>query len=129
MTTPEFITAIAPVVRYAKAQGWQRVECLLYGADGKQLPFKVDRVRFGKGQCVYGVKASPVTWFEPTSPQQAVDVLVALGVLPLHLSSQYQKGVDDGEWLATPHKATAAAALTPDALPDGVEGVQIGGRS
>src|SRR5690606_8479516 len=120
--SPEFAAVVAPVVRWAKAQGWRRVDNgVVYDADNMRLPFDVECVRLADRSWAYGVRALPVRWFGPDTPQQAVDVLAALGVLPPHLSSQWQAGRGMAR--------AAACVLIPDALPDGVEGVQIGGRS
>lgn len=120
--TKEWAETVGPVIRWAKKEGWHRREHLLHDGDGNQLGFDIDCQR-GQGRSYYGLRALPVKWFSPDSPQQAIDVLAALGVIPGRFSSQWQAGRD--------YALTAAAVLLPDLepVPEFVDGYHVGSRA
>lgn len=119
----EFIAAVRPVIAWARANGWDR--------DAYKGHYRSDvwKVRPMRTAIEVRPKSSDGRWWGASfevpvsSTQQAVDVLTALGVLPPHLSSQWQAGRDMA--------LTAAAALLPnlEPVPDFVEGHPIGQRS
>lgn len=119
--TPEFAETVAPVVRWAKEQGWHWRNAFIAAADGNRLPFDIDVYHSMYGTH-YGVQALPVKWFEPDSPQQAIDVLAALGVLPARFSSQWREGRD------VALQAVASSVLLPYDLPEGVQDQPVGSR-
>ena len=106
MLTSEFAEAIAPVVRWAKEQGWQWTYNGLADDGRNPVGFDVNRDHGADGWLYRIEKISTISggygygYYTPASAGQAVDVLVALGLLPTFLSSQYRRGVGDGEWVA-----------------------------
>lgn len=135
--TPEFAEAVAPVVRWALENGWEH--------DVYPSHYRCDEVR---------VVADETGWvlvndfndagftrglarFRGDSPQQAIDVLAALGVLPARFSSQWREGYGQGrddeaqslDIRDAVRANLAAVFMTPDALPDFVDGHPIGTRS
>lgn len=68
-------------------------------ADGRQIEWRTEMARRWPRAAEVGVhpdRHSPLTWCEVESVTQAVDVLVALGYLPVRFSSAYAAGWNVG---------------------------------
>jgi hypothetical protein len=106
---PEFVAAIRPLILGARENGWQH--------DVYPRHVRCDRwtINYDRGGfTVTDRHAGSMQTIRVRSTQQAIDVLVALGVLPVHFSSVYGVGHERG----TEQALTVIAALVPDRLPD-----------
>ncbi|WP_346536991.1 hypothetical protein [Micromonospora sp. DPT] len=96
---------LADVHRWARTNGWNWHEC--WGWVNAPYASEATLAVEWDDAGVLTIRRGPVV-FRPTrydvdSVRQAIDMLVALDILPAHLSSQYQAGANDG-------RAFAAAA-------------------
>lgn len=98
--TPQYMEALRSVVAWARLNGWQRGSWDTARNEKWSVYFDTDgETRFcievrHRQQHYPGRVAA---WFEPASPQQAVDVLCALRVLPPRFSTAYLAGMVDAE--------------------------------
>ncbi|MEU4772930.1 hypothetical protein [Micromonospora sp. NPDC023644] len=112
---------LADVHRWARTNGWEWKEYRWENADTsitiRSNGFELRRRKSATGR--FGPTAGHIA----SSIRQAVDLLVALGILPVYLSSQYAAGWHDG-YFADVEDETAAeikaswATPTKDTNPD-----------
>lgn len=86
--------------------------------DGRQIEWRTEMARRWPRHAEVGVhpdRHSPLSWCEVASVTQAVDVLVALGYLPVRFSSAYARGWNAGREDMEHPVASGAAfrAITP----------------
>ena len=121
--SPEFAAAVRPLILGARENGWQR------GSVQRQATNDTHKVIYTDGWIAVRTYSADRSVYDTanvrvTSTQQAIDVLVALGVLPPHFSSVYGVGHERGRDQAI--EALVRSVLTPD--DESIEAIAKPGR-
>lgn len=113
MITEEFVAAVRPLIRWAREHYDPNTGTYTDGWGRASVGFRNPkwRITFERGWVEWCRFDKPWQSLDVESTQQAIDILVAVGALPTHLSSAFQAGR-----LVTLTEVVEAI-LTPDAEP------------